>query len=179
MDKTKPRELYHEEIANLEEFKSKIDTHAIFKEDLDHFTNQYEELVAQAKVITRVSDRLQKKLDNANVQIREQNEEIKDKNVQLKDTIEELAVAKMGRRASAIMLTVALFLFVLEQVMLQPIIDEYVASILSEQMVPFGSLAILGILFFLVKFFEGRLESYFLGREKKKIIAKEAENNQD
>ncbi len=174
MDQSKPRELYHEEIANLENFKSKIETHAIFREDLDSFTNQYEELVAQAKVITRVSDRLQKKLDNANIQIREQNEEIKDKNVQLKDTIDELAVARVGRRASAIMLTVALLLFILEQVFLQSIIDEYVASILSEQYVFLGSLLILGILFFLVKFFESRLESYFLDKEKKKIMAKEA-----
>ena len=73
MDKN--QELYYDEINSLRKFRAKIETHAIYKEDLDAFSDEYEELVAQAKVITRVSDRLQKKLDNANMQIREQNEE--------------------------------------------------------------------------------------------------------
>ena len=71
------RELYYDEIDSLRKFRSKIETHAIYKEDLDAFSDEYEELIAQAKVITRVSDRLQKKLDNANLQIRDQNEEIR------------------------------------------------------------------------------------------------------
>ncbi len=169
----KQRELYHEEITNLENFKSKIDTHTIYKEDLDHFSNQYEELVAQAKVITRVSDRLQKKLDTANVQIREQNEEIKDKNLQLEDTIDQLAKAKVGRRAATIMLTVALLLFIIEQVVLQPKIDSYLSRFVDDQYMIFGSLPVLLILFFLVKFFEKTLETYFLNKEKRKIIAQE------
>ena len=95
----KNHELYYDEIDSLRKFRAKIETHAIYKEDLDSFSDEYEELVAQAKVITRVSDRLQKKLDNANLQIREQNDEIKDKNVELGKTIEQLAVAKVGKRA--------------------------------------------------------------------------------
>ncbi|MDH5610381.1 MAG: hypothetical protein OEY56_12965, partial [Cyclobacteriaceae bacterium] len=147
-------------------FKLKIDTHAIYKEDLENFCDQYEELVAQAKVITRVSDRLQKKLDTANVQIREQNEEIKDKNQQLEVTIQQLAVARVGRKASTIMLTVALVLFVTEQWLLQPLIESYVS-------IPYLDLAILAALFFIVKFLESALEEYFMTQEKKKIIKKE------
>ncbi len=169
----KPRELYYEELSNLHQFREKIDTHAIYKKDLESFSEQYEELVAQAKVITRVSDRLQKKLDNANVQIRAQNVEIQDKNTQLEDTIQQLAKARVGRRASTIMLTVALLLFVLEQFILQPIIDEFVGRYLPQQFIFLGSLIVLLILFFGVKFLEGRLEDYFMTQEKKKILSQE------
>jgi hypothetical protein len=163
MQKEKARELYHEEVSNLNSFRSKVESHALFKEDLDLFSEQYEELVAQAKVITRVSDRLQKKLDNANVQIQSQNEEIKDKNFKLEDTIDQLAQAKMGRRASTIMLGVALFLFFIEQWLIQPKIEEYFSS-------PLISVGILIGLFFLVKYFESGLEDYFMNQQKKKII---------
>ncbi|WP_421765228.1 hypothetical protein [Ekhidna sp.] len=162
----KNQELYYDEIDSLRKFRSKIETHAIYKEDLDAFSDEYEELVAQAKVITRVSDRLQKKLDNANLQIREQNDEIKVKNTQLADTVDQLAKAKVGRRASTILFTVAVILFILEQVLLEPIIDEMFDT-------QFVSLGILGALFILVKFSEGALEGYFMNKEKKKILAKE------
>ena len=160
------KELYYDEIESLRKFRSKIETHAIYKEDLDSFSDEYEELVAQAKVITRVSDRLQKKLDNANVQIREQNEEIKEKNVALADTVDQLAKAQVGRRASTIMLTVAVVLFILEQIFIEPIIEQNID-------VPYLGLGILALLFFLVKFFEGALERYFMNLEKKKILANE------
>lgn len=157
------RELYFDEIESLRKFRSKIETHAIFKEDLDAFSDEYEELVAQAKVITRVSDRLQKKLDNANLQIKEQNEEIKDKNVQLADTVDQLAKAQVGRRASTIMLTVAVCLFILEQIFIEPIIEENIS-------IPFVGYGILALLFFFVKFLEGALEKYFMNNEKRKIL---------
>ena len=116
-------DLYWEEIENYKNYRSKLEAHTVYKEDLDAFGDQYEELVAQTKVITRVSDRLQKKLDGANLQIREQNDEIKDKNLELSSTVDQLAKAKVGRRASTIMLTIALALFVLEQVFLEPYIE--------------------------------------------------------
>jgi len=159
----KSRELYHDEITNLQEFRRKIGAKAIFKEDLDDFAEHYEELIAQAKVITRVSDRLQKKLDNANIQIQNQNEEIKDKNQALNTTLYQLAQAKIGRKASTILTIVALVLFVLEQVLLEPIIDEQVS-------IPYVGPVLLIVIFFVVKFFEGSLESYFLKQEKKKIL---------
>ena len=157
------QELYHDEIESLRKFRAKIETHAIYKEDLDAFSDEYEELVAQAKVITRVSDRLQKKLDTANLQIREQNDEIKDKNMQLADTVDQLAKAKVGRRASTIMLTVAVVLFILEQIFIEPIIEKNIN-------IPYVGYGILALLFFLVKFFEGTLEKYFMNREKQKIL---------
>lgn len=161
-----PKELYHEEIKKLKDFKSKLETHAIYKEDLEDFSNDYEELVAQAKVITRVSDRLQKKLDTANVHIREQNEEIKIKNLKLEETISELAKAKIGRRASTIMLIVALALFFLEQYFLQPIIEENIPLNFH-----FLSIIILVGLFFVVKFLESGLEKHFLKQEQQRILS--------
>lgn len=159
-------DLYYDEIESLRKFRAKIETHAIYKEDLDSFSDEYEELVAQAKVITRVSDRLQKKLDNANLQIREQNDEIKDKNIELGETIDQLAVAKIGRKASTIMLGVAVVLFILEQIFIEPIIEANIS-------IPYVDLGILGILFFVIKFLEGGLEKYFMNQEKKKILKNE------
>ena len=40
------KELYYDEIESLRKFRSKIETHAIYKEDLDSFSDEYEELVA-------------------------------------------------------------------------------------------------------------------------------------
>ncbi|MFT5642263.1 MAG: hypothetical protein ACI9A7_002372 [Cyclobacteriaceae bacterium] len=160
-----PRELYHEEVRRLKDFRLKLESHTIYQEQLEEFSDDYEELVAQAKVITRVSDRLQKKLDGANIQIRERNTEIKEKNLQLEDTILELARLKISRRASTVMLIVALTLFVLEQVILQPIIEDSIS-------IPYLDLVILVILFFGAKFVEGGLEEYFLKQERKKIMKK-------
>ena len=170
MDKN--HELYYEEIDSLRKFRSKIDTHAIYKEDLDEFSDEYEELVAQAKVITRVSDRLQKKLDSANVQIRAQNEEIKQKNVELADTVDQLAKAQIGRRASAIMLVVGILLFLAEQIFLEPWIDQNID-------IPYVGFGILIILFFVVKMLESALENYFMSRRKKEILRQEASESNE
>lgn len=159
-----PVELYHEEIKRLKDFRTKLESNSIYKEQLDDFSDDYEELVAQAKVITRVSDRLQKKLDGANIQIRESNDQIKVKNSELTKTIDQLDKAKVGRRASTIMLTVALVLFVTEQVFIEPMIEANFGNVY------YLNYVILIVLFFLVKFLESRLEAFFLNQTKKKII---------
>ena len=165
----KNHELYYDEITNLRNFRSKIDSHAVYKEDLDDFSDEYEELIAQAKVITRVSDRLQKKLDNANLQIKDQNEEIKFKNLELKETVDQLAKARVGRKASTIMLSVALILFIAEQIFLEPLIEEKID-------IPYVGLGILAVLFFIVKVLESSLEKYFMNQEKQKILEAEKED---
>lgn len=161
MDKN--HELYYDEISSLRKFRSKIDSHAVYKEDMDDFSNEYEELIAQAKVITRVSDRLQKKLDNANIQIQEQNDEIKFKNIELKTTVDQLAQARVGRKASTIMLTVALVLFVAEQLLLEPWLEANID-------IPYAGLGILALLFGVVKVLESSLEKYFMNKQKSKIL---------
>ncbi|MCP4459745.1 MAG: hypothetical protein GY816_17240 [Cytophagales bacterium] len=161
-------ELYWEEIENLKNYRTKLQTHTVYKDDLDEFGDQYEELVAQTKVITRVSDRLQKKLDSANLQIREQNDEIKDKNLELEGTVLLLAKAKVGQRAALIMMIIALCLFISEQLLLEP----YIASHID---IPFAGTGILLILFFVIKGLESGLEKYFMNKEKQKIMKREQE----
>ncbi|MFH6981920.1 hypothetical protein [Marinoscillum sp. 108] len=165
-----PKELYHEEIKKLKDFRVRLDTHAIYKKDLEDFSDDYEDLVAQAKVITRVSDRLQKKLDNANIQIREQNDEIKDKNLELEKTIKDLAEAKVGRKASTIMFTLAIILFLSEEFFLEDIIESNVS-------IPYVDLMAKGLIAIILKFFESGLESFFLNQEKRKIIKQEKSSN--
>jgi len=164
------KELYHEEIKKLKDFRVRLDTHAIYKKDLEDFSDDYEDLVAQAKVITRVSDRLQKKLDNANIQIREQNDEIKDKNLELEKTIKDLAEAKVGRKASTIMFTLAIILFLSEEFFLEDIIESNVS-------IPYVDLMAKGLIAIVLKFFESGLESFFLNQEKRKIIKQEKSSN--
>lgn len=160
------QELYHDEINNLRKFRAKIDNHAIYKEDLDHFSNEYEQMIAQAKVITKVSDRLQKKLDHANIQIRNQNDVIKWKNIRLKNTVIQLAHARVGKKASTIMLFVALIFFITEQFFLEPIIEQTIP-------IPYLNLIILLFLFLIIKIMESSLEKYFMTKEKKRILKQE------
>lgn len=173
----RPKELYHEEIKRLKDFRSKLDTHAIYKQDLESFSDEYEELVAQAKVITRVSDRLQKKLDNANIQIREQNDEITDKNAQLEKTITELAEAKVGRRASTALFFLAISLFLAEELFVEDAIQSSLASVdmgnFFNGLKDYVGLFIKLILAIGLKFLEGGLESFLLNQEKRKIIRQE------
>lgn len=156
-------ELYYDEISNLKRFRAKIDTHAVYKEDLDFFSDEYEELITQAKVITRVSDRLQKKLDTANIKIKSQNDEISDKNFELGKTVDQLLKAQVGKRASAVMLIVALVIFVLEQAFIDPMIQDAIQ-------IPYLNYLALLPIFFLIKFFESRLEKYYMDKEKKNIL---------
>jgi hypothetical protein len=165
---------YYEEIDNLSRFRNKVDAHTVYKSDLDLFSEQYEELISQANMITSVSDRLQKKLDGAILQIKEQNEEIQEKNFNLENTVDKLSKARVGRQASATMLFFALLLFIVEQTFLQSIVDEYVGQFIAGKYVFMGSLFVLCMLFFLVKYLEGSLETYYLNKEKKKILKQES-----
>ena len=68
------------------------------------------------------------------------------------------------------MLTVALVLFIAEQVLIEPIIAEKID-------IKYVGLGILGVLFVLVKVLESSLEKYFMNKEKKRIL--EAEQKQE
>lgn len=160
------KELYHDEVSNLDKFRKKIDSRTIYKEDLEFFSEQYEELIAQAKVITRVSDRLQKKLDNANTQIREQNSEITEKNSELESAINQLVAAKVGRKASTILFIVTIALLIIEEYAIDPLLENLTGS-------DFISIGIKIATAVVAKLLEGRLEDYFLSKEKAKIIRDE------
>ncbi len=164
------KELYHEEQKILSDYLEKVKREEIFLEDAFSFALYYKELLDQSKVITKVSDRLQKKLDQANQKIKHQNEEIKQKNVELQNTIEELTQARVSKKASTVLLTLAIVLFISEEHVLSPVIEEHIE-------LPFVGLGIKGIIALGLKFLEGGLEGYFMKREQKRIL-EEAEKNE-
>lgn len=157
------QQLYHQEEKQLQNFKELLKNNEVFVEDIDNILQNYEDLLNESKVITRISDRLQKKLDKANIRIQTQNGQITKTNSELKETIGHLARARVGKKASTIMFTAAIFLFVTEEYYLSSIIEQYVN-------LPYISLAIKGLIALFLKFVESGLEGFYLKREKAKIM---------
>lgn len=158
------KELYHEEQKILSDYVSKVKNKDLSMDDAVGIAVNYKDLLDQSKVITRISDRLQKKLDHANQKIKSQNREIQKKNSELEITIEKLDKMTVGKRASRVMFIVAVVIFVCEEQFLAPIIDEAIG-------VQYVSLGVLLGIAMLLKFFEGALERYFLKQTKKKILS--------
>ena len=105
------KELYHEEQKILFDFTNKVKDKKLYLKDATDFTCNYSDLLEQSKVITKISDRLQKKLDLANQKIKSQNHEIQKKNTQLETTVKELIHMTVGKKAFRIMFMVAIVLF--------------------------------------------------------------------
>ena len=109
-------------------------------------SQEYARLLGDAKLVTSVSDRLQNKLNNANEQILEQNE-------RLKQTIFLLKEARAGRKATTIVLLLAVVLFLISEAFIEPSIelvvnDWYVGLLLK------------GIIALLLKPIESLVEKY-------------------
>ncbi len=162
--------LYQKEDNILENFQKKIEEKSMTYEDMIEFKEAYESLTAESQVMLKISDRLQKRLDTANVKITQKNEEIQQKNTKLKEAIEKLAEARVGKKASTIMFTVAILLFVSEEIYLGPLIEYFVNF-------SFLILFIKGGIALMLKVLEGLLESSLTKGEKKKILeaAREAD----
>jgi len=92
------------------------------KEELSSLQKSYDDLLDQSKLITKVSDRLQKKINNANA-------ELGVKNVQLQESLDALTKAKVGRRAAAITIFVVIGLFLLTEAFLEPPIERYMNKV--------------------------------------------------
>ncbi len=157
------KDLFQEEEKVLSRYLKKIEDKDVYIEDAETFANYYKDLIDQSKVITRISDRLQKKLDMANQKIKAQNQTISEKNTQLEHTLFELKNAKMGKKASRILLLIAIGLFVSEEYILEPIIDSFVN-------IPYLGLISKAAIAFSLKFIEGGLESYYMNKEKEEIL---------
>lgn len=81
--------------------------------------NQYSVLLGDVKLVTSVSDRLQNKLNNANELIMERNEK-------LKQTIRLLKAARAGKKATTIVLLLAVVLFLISEAFIEPSIERIV-----------------------------------------------------
>jgi hypothetical protein len=81
----------------------------------------FSRLLEETSLITSVSDRLQNKLNRAN-------EKITNQNVQLQETIDMLTKARIGRKATTLVLILAIILFILSEAIIEPQIDGYVGN---------------------------------------------------
>lgn len=89
-----------------------------YKETLLSLSQRYEETLDESRLITRVSDRLQRKVDNAN-------QKLEENNIELQQTVDALTKARVGRKATTIVLAIAVILFLLVEGILEPIIDDW------------------------------------------------------
>lgn len=119
--------IYQRELENLEQAKSFLKRTEYSKMDIQleykKLVENYEELIDQVKIITKISDRLQNKLNKTNEKLEVTNEALNDTNIKLNETIDALAEAKIGRKASTIVLIVAIGLFIISEAWIEPIIE--------------------------------------------------------
>jgi len=126
--------IYHKEKANLVRTKEFLESGEINQldksvDELKNLSDNYEELLDQTVLITRISDRLQKKLDKTNDKLQHLNDQLNDKNIELQNTIDDLVKAKAGRKATTIVFVFALVLFVFSEALIEPYIDSYANNI--------------------------------------------------
>jgi len=105
------------------------------KENYKLLCDKYDRLIGEAKLLTSVSDRLHAKLNEANEKLKKQSDEInkinddlKVNNQLLQDTIDQLVKAKVGRKASSIVLLIAILLFIISEGVLEPLVEERVGN---------------------------------------------------
>jgi hypothetical protein len=121
--KTNRKNVFGEEIDVLKNSRSFLKTENIDKEQyrqhLEQLQNSYDDLLDQAKLITKVSDRLQNKINKAN-------DELEEKNLALQESLDALTKAKLSRKANTITLVVIFILFIITEAWLEPIIEKNV-----------------------------------------------------
>ena len=113
-------------------------------------SQEYARLLGDAKLVTSVSDRLQNKLNKANEQILERNEK-------LKQTITLLQEARVGKRATTIVLLLAVVLFLISEAFIEPSIEQVVDDW-------YAGLLLKGIIALLLKPIETLVEKYLTKR---------------
>jgi ElaB/YqjD/DUF883 family membrane-anchored ribosome-binding protein len=114
------QQLFQHEISVLEHSRSIISDDTKSREeiiaDYKNLCDHYEEMLDQSKLITKVSDKLQNKLNSANAALA-------DKNIELQETIDELTRARIGKKAATITFGLAVILFVVSEGILDPFIE--------------------------------------------------------
>lgn len=133
------------------------------KKELTTLTSNYSELLDQVKLITRISDRLQRKLDQTNDALNLVNLEIQEKNVQLEKTINDLAEAKIGRRATTFVFIFALILFIVSEAFVEPWIERYYNDF-------FVSLGVKALIAFSIKPVESLVERTLIKKARQRTL---------
>ena len=122
---------------------------------LKKLTHKYKNLLDQTRFLTWISGRLERKLQRTNRELFENNQ-------QLQQTLIDLTKAEAGKSASAIIYFIAIALFVLEELFIEPVI-----KIVSDNVV-YGILIKLAIVLIL-KLSEGVIEKKITERKNKKL----------
>ena len=175
--KKKKKNLFEREVEILKKSKSAIDTEGqdadFFKSKLSEVCNHYEELLDQSKLITKVSDRLQRKINKAN-------EALENKNLELQETLDALTQAKVGRRAATITLLLFVGLFLIAEGLLEPEIEAYLLSHkdwFTQDEAFYVGLGIKGLLALLLRPAEKIVEKILLRDAEKRAMQKRSAAN--
>ncbi|MBV6642294.1 MAG: hypothetical protein KI791_16370 [Cyclobacteriaceae bacterium] len=155
--------LFQDENDILEDFQKKIDNKSYTHEDIIAFKEQFESQTAESQVMLKISDRLQKRLDTANTKIKEKNDEIVTKNEKLNEALDNLMKARVGKKASTIMFTATILLFVSEELYVGPLLEYFVGY-------AYLILILKGVVAIGLKSFESVLENIFVSSAKKEIV---------
>jgi hypothetical protein len=91
-------------------------------EGLKRLVSKYEDLLLQTRFMTWVSGRLERKLQRTN-------RELVNNNQTLQTTLDELTKAEASRSAYAIIYFIAIVLFVLEELLIEPFITKLGGSV--------------------------------------------------
>lgn len=167
--------VFDKELNTLNHAKTVLERESISAEDIQaeykDLTENYQQLLADTRVITNISDRLQNKLNitndklqNANDTLEANSKEIEEKNEELKaindevekknqllqstnetlqNTIDELTKARISRQAATIVLMAAILLFIISELFLEPIVDKYFKDNFLISVAIKGSIALL------------------------------------
>ncbi len=162
--RAKKPQLFQREQSILSEAKGALAGSTDVKEQMTELIGHYEDLLDQSKLITKVSDRLQKKILRATTAVEE-------KNAELQHTLDSLTKAKAGRKATTITMFIAIGMFLFAEGILEPQIDKWVATTeLSTWLlgdVNFVGLGLKGTLMLLIRPIEKIVEKRMLAKAVK------------
>lgn len=170
----KKQNVFPEETKVLKEMQALLEDDIsdkdVFKERITFFTEKYEELLDQTKLITKVSDRQQKKINKINDSLNEVNVVMERKNLELQETLYDLSRAKVGRKATTITGIVFVGLFLITEAFIEPYIENYLHTtkgILHDHEFAVG-LSLKGVLALMLRPIERVVEKFLLKQEKDK-----------
>ena len=122
---SREEKLFRKEIHVLEHYEEYCTENKSSAENaaaLRDLTKRYKALLEQTRFLTWISGRLERKLQR-------KNRELQSNNVHLQQTLNELTRARAGRSVYAIIYSVTILLFVLEEFFVEPVINMFGDSI--------------------------------------------------
>jgi hypothetical protein len=123
---SREEKLFRNEMNVLEHYRemaSRDKTLEDANQALENLTNKYKALLEQARFLTWISGRLERRLHRSN-------RELNIKNNRLVTTLKELTKAEAGKNAYTIIYFIAIGLFVLEEFFVEPVINMIGESVL-------------------------------------------------